>query len=238
MAGVPPASTRGSQNQTNQKIRDLIRGRRRRTRNLAKIGGETHFSKSHGGRRERKGETEEASEFGQPSLAAPFRDIFRTHISGRGREARSTVRLSVADLPNFGLWAFWSAKRVMILNLVWRTPDKGSIVLKGTGSLPCGIYTITPSEDSQVPEISVSTPSHFFNQRHAPRVVRRPTAFGVVKRRSTRGQGGHGRRARPPRVALRRCTGNSCQREKSGGALVLSCALVMVRKYHRVTVTS
>ena len=49
----------------------------------------------------------------------PFPRYFpHTHISGRGREARSTVRLSVADLPNFGLWAFWSAKRVMILNLV------------------------------------------------------------------------------------------------------------------------
>ena len=67
-------------------------------------------------------------------------------------------------------------------------------------------------------------PRSIFNQRHAPRFVRQPTAFRVVKRRSTRGGNRHGR-ARPPRLALRRCTGNSCQREKSGGALVLTAVL-------------
>ena len=86
-----------------RKIRYLIRGRRRRTRNLAKIGGETHFSKSRGGR-ERRRERQHRNLGSLPS--PPLSEIFSAHpYFGQRREARSTVRLCVADLHNsaFGL---------------------------------------------------------------------------------------------------------------------------------------
>ena len=80
---ISESGMRGSQNRTRRrKIRDLIR---RRTRNLAKIGGEAHFSKSPRKRH---------WNLGSPaSHTAPFRDIFRAHISGsRAAALSSSVR--------------------------------------------------------------------------------------------------------------------------------------------------
>ena len=72
-----------------RKIRDLIRGRqKRRTRNLAKIGGEAHFSKSHIG--------SGIGIWAALPLTPPLSEIFSAHIFRVGPLlGRSTsVRLS------------------------------------------------------------------------------------------------------------------------------------------------